>query len=181
MMAIALKVSQVRFLTFSPTHARALTNFQAPFVLKSCLRTGKAPTGQLVVIGMHVHVMFHAAGRAESESHDRFLIRTVIHGRRIFLHRSCFLLGEIPPYKYHKWHAYSSLVRRGLLSPPNGCSIDLCPAMAISKIHLVWLICAALAFSVAAAAVPAQGSGRVRRHYDFFVSVHMIMHFTSVS
>lgn len=41
--------------------------------------------------------------------------------------------------------------------------------MAISKIHLVWLLCVALAFGVAAASVPAHGSGRVRRHYDFFI------------
>ncbi|XP_048533586.1 putative laccase-9 [Triticum urartu] len=43
--------------------------------------------------------------------------------------------------------------------------------MAISKIHLVWLLCVALAFGVAAAAVPAHGSGSgsVRCHYDFFI------------
>ncbi|KAF7018646.1 hypothetical protein CFC21_031912 [Triticum aestivum] len=41
--------------------------------------------------------------------------------------------------------------------------------MAISKMHLVWSLCVAFTFAVAAAAAPAQGSGRVRRHYDFFI------------
>ncbi|KAI4981933.1 hypothetical protein ZWY2020_022425 [Hordeum vulgare] len=41
--------------------------------------------------------------------------------------------------------------------------------MAVSKIHSVWLLCVALAVGVAAAAAPAHGSGRVRRHYDFFI------------
>ncbi|XBI48483.1 hypothetical protein VPH35_112206 [Triticum aestivum] len=41
--------------------------------------------------------------------------------------------------------------------------------MAISKIHSVWLLCVALAFDVAASAVPPHGSGRVRRHYDFYI------------
>jgi hypothetical protein len=43
--------------------------------------------------------------------------------------------------------------------------------MAMSKIPSILLLGVALAFGAAAAA-PAQGSSRVSRHYDFFVSVH---------